>query len=192
MFSLKKSIGITAVALILGVFAGFNFGKLTSKSDNAVPERITDGAIREGALSIGAVADTVKTPEVKESKEISHLPPQDILEDKYVLMVNDQDAGSIVFVASVTSQKPVWVAIHEDADGVPGKILGAQLFDTNMHSGEVSLLRKTENARAYYAVLHEDDGGRIFDYTKHKPIKDNEGREIVAKFIAIQRPVLHQ
>ncbi len=195
MFSLKKSIGITVVALILGVFAGFNFGKITSKDDNVTPERITDSAIQQGAASIGTVADTANKPEIKENKEVATPPPpppQNVSEDNYTITVNDQDAGSAVSVSSVATQKPVWVAIHEEAGSGPGKILGAQLFDSTMHSGKVELLRNTESGRTYYAVFHHDNGGRGFDYEKNTPIKDSSGREIMAKFNTSNNPVLHQ
>jgi len=75
---------------------------------------------------------------------------------------DDQPAGSSVNVA-VKSDSEVWVAVHEDVDGKPSRILGAQLFSAGTNLGKVDLLRPTVAGMSYHAMLHSDDGDRKFD-----------------------------
>ena len=100
-----------------------------------------------------------------------------------MVSADDQAAGSTVSV-SVNASKPVWVVVHEDSEGAPGSILGAQLFATGSHEGVVDLLRGTEIGQEYYVMLHSDDGDRKFDYKKDLPVKDATGAVIMHGFMA--------
>lgn len=97
---------------------------------------------------------------------------------------DDQPAGKTVSVA-VKLEKEGWVAVHEDKDGKPGKILGAQLFTAGTHFGKVELLRETLRGGKYYAMLHADDGDRKFDAVKDTPLKNAAGQMVTDEFMAI-------
>ena len=108
-----------------------------------------------------------------------------ILTGGNAIAVNDQPPGMNVAAALVTLAQDGWVVIHEDADGQPGRILGAQLFNAGQsQSGTVELLRGTEEGRVYYAMLHSDDGDRQFDHTKDLTIRDPQGNIIHMRFVA--------
>lgn len=103
--------------------------------------------------------------------------------------VNDQAPGLRVAVAMVTLARDGWVVIHEDRDGKPGNILGAQRFGSGANqSGSVDLLRSTEEGRVYYAMLHSDDGDRAFDHAKDLPLTDPQGNVILMRFVAAAAP----
>lgn len=97
---------------------------------------------------------------------------------------DDQPAG-ITATVTVTFDKSMWIAIHEDANGMPGKILGAQMFAKGTHTGAVDLLRPTEGERKYYAMVHTDDGDRKFDQKKDMPAKNADGAAIMHAFMTI-------
>ena len=97
------------------------------------------------------------------------------------ISADDQPAGSSVAVA-VKLEKGAWVAVHEDADGKPGKILGAQLFPAGTHLGKIDLLRATSAAKKYYAMLHSDSGDHTFDATADAPVKNAAGDAIMHAF----------
>lgn len=99
------------------------------------------------------------------------------------ISAENQPAGKSVSVA-VKTDKEVWVAVHEDMAGKPGKILGAQLFAAGTHSGKVDLLRGTVAGMKYYAMLHSDDGDRKFDHTKDRPLVNAAGAAITDDFTA--------
>ncbi len=83
-----------------------------------------------------------------------------------------------------------WVAIHEESDGKPGRILGARRFGIGINqSGSVELLRPTQEGKVYFAMLHADDGDRQFDHTKDLPLADPQGNVILMRFVAAASPV---
>lgn len=96
---------------------------------------------------------------------------------------DSQPAGNTVSVA-VKLEKETWVAVHEEAAGKPGRILGAQLFTAGTHFGKVDLLRGTVVGGKYYAMLHADDGDRKFDLAKDQPLVTGAGAAITDEFTA--------
>lgn len=94
-----------------------------------------------------------------------------------MLTVSSQPAGKVVFVTNVTAAKPLWVAIHDDENGKPGKVLGAGLFSPGAESGAVELLRSTVAGTSYFAVVHTDDG----DYHNYNG-KVDVATDVMVKF----------
>jgi len=94
--------------------------------------------------------------------------------------VDDQRAGAVVRLTSVTLSSSSWVAVHEDVGGSPGNILGAIRFDQGTSRGDLSLLRPTQPAQLYYVRLYRDNGDREFNLeddlllvsTANVPIED--------------------
>ncbi len=82
------------------------------------------------------------------------------------LSVNDQPAGGSAVVSGLNVTSPLWVAVYDNRNGVPGWILGAKRFLPGDKTGVVALLRNTVAGDTYYAVIHGDDGNLEFDKTK--------------------------
>lgn len=102
--------------------------------------------------------------------------------DRNRIVAVSQEAGSLVVITEVQVEEPTWVAIHEDVDGKPANILGAQLFDAGVHSGTVALLRNTEPGRTYHALLYKDNGDRVFDYVIDLPVESASETVVSASF----------
>jgi hypothetical protein len=100
------------------------------------------------------------------------------------LIVADQEPGKTVKISELVFKRPGWVAIHDDVDGTPGRILGAKLFDTGTSTDvSVGLLRATVAGKTYLAVLHDDDGQyKTFNPQTDKPLKDDMGQLILVRF----------
>jgi hypothetical protein len=99
------------------------------------------------------------------------------------LSVQNQSAGRTVMVDQIVLKNPGWVAIHDNVNGQPGRILGAQLFDSGKSSGSVELLRATMNGISYIAVLHNDDGNyKNFNPKTDTPLMNSTGAMIMATF----------
>lgn len=129
----------------------------------------------------------------EEESGMEALPPGGALGtitlDGNAVAVNDQTPGLQVAVAMVTLARDGWVVIHEDHDGKPGNILGAQRFNAGANqSGMVDLLRATEKEKVYYAILHNDDGDRAFDHAKDLPLTDPQGNVILMRFVVTSEP----
>lgn len=98
------------------------------------------------------------------------------------ITIDDQKAGNTVFVSLTTLSRSAWIAIHEENGGAPGNILGARYFSSGKTAGTVELLRATTAGNAYYAIIHEDDGDREFDFRNDLPLQDPFGNYFMAEF----------
>ncbi len=111
--------------------------------------------------------------------ETSELNPNDI-------SVFTQTAGFRVVISEVAFEQAGWVVIHEDQAGSPGNILGAQRFDAGAYSGgAVDLLRGSISGGTYYAMLHQDDGDKVFNHKLDLPILDENERIVMVSFVAL-------
>ncbi|OGZ45863.1 MAG: hypothetical protein A3C84_03695 [Candidatus Ryanbacteria bacterium RIFCSPHIGHO2_02_FULL_48_12] len=99
------------------------------------------------------------------------------------IAVDEQSAGDVV-VSMVTLAEPAWVVIHEDRNGAPGNILGAGWFPAGDNRNvSMTLLRKTEPGKVYYAMIHADAGAdKKFAKESDMPIKDPSGAVLMMKF----------
>lgn len=100
------------------------------------------------------------------------------------ITMTDQYPGNVVFLSSVQLEKPGYVAIHEDASGKPGKVIGYAKFDKGINPGRITLTSPLIDGKMYYAILHNDDGDNVFDETKDAAIKDANGNVIMKTFRA--------
>jgi hypothetical protein len=90
------------------------------------------------------------------------------------VVVSDQEAGMQVVLGAVQVFEDSWIVVHEDRDGMPGNILGAQRFRMGDYpdGGTVDLLRGTVVGGTYYAMVHMDDGVGGFDHMLDLPRGD--------------------
>ena len=99
--------------------------------------------------------------------------------------LSDQSAGSQVALAKVVFDRIGWIAIYEDNEGAPGRILGAQIFDKGENAGVVELLRPTEVGMTYYAIMHSDSGDRRFDLADDPQMAGPSGKVVSQTFKAL-------
>ncbi len=92
------------------------------------------------------------------------------------IYVAEQAPSRTLSVAVVHLEKPGFVAIHEDAAGAPGGILGVSgalpAGETNKVAA-IPLSRLTRDGETLYAMLHLDDGDGVFNAVKDKPALDS-------------------
>ncbi len=100
------------------------------------------------------------------------------------ISMSNQFPGNIVYVSSVSFTNGGFVAIHKDNNGKPGAIIGTQYFDAGTRPGTINLTEKTVEGGTYYAMLHSDDGDKVFDATKDLPLNDAAGAVIMQTFKA--------
>lgn len=106
---------------------------------------------------------------------------------KNIVVVEDQDAGTRVFVKQVILQTVGWVVIHERVNGQVGNALGAGRFEAGTNEGEIELLRATEAGRMYFALLYKDDGDKLFDLKKDTRLTDTSGQSVQATFWVVTK-----
>lgn len=105
------------------------------------------------------------------------------------VQVEDQVFGPQAMVKSVKFEtRAGWVAIHEDREGKPGNILGAAWLPVGEHQGtKVDLLRPMEAGKTYYAMLHDDDGDKQFNYKNDLSLPSATGEPIMMAFRALTK-----
>lgn len=103
------------------------------------------------------------------------------------LVVASQFPGKIVFVSLVRLQQGGFVVIHKrDAIGNAGTIIGSGYFASGSRTGEVTLSEALVDGMYYIAMLHSDDGDRVFDAVKDLPIIGTDGAPIQVIFEATE------
>lgn len=106
-----------------------------------------------------------------------------------LLSVKEQIPGDVVLVDRVVMEKAGWVAIHDDLGGQPGNILGAYYLPAGEHSGQlVPLLRGMKDETSYIAVIHNDDGDKVFDYKLDLPRLNNGQMEATTFSVVAASP----
>lgn len=100
------------------------------------------------------------------------------------IVMSDQYPGNVVYLSSVQLAKPGWVVVHKDNAGQPGEIIGSQWFEAGINPGKITLKMSTTEGGVYYAMLHSDDGDKVFNSAKDLPLKDSRGNIIMKIFRA--------
>ena len=103
------------------------------------------------------------------------------------VLTEDQVFGTEANIKSVKFEtRAGWVAVHEDREGKPGNVLGASWLPVGEHQNvKVELLRPMEAGKTYYAMLHDDDGDKKFNYKNDLSLPSSTGEPIMAAFRAL-------
>ncbi len=106
------------------------------------------------------------------------------------IYIAEQAPGENITVSVVHFETPGFVVIHEDTNGVPGKILGASGL---LPSGEtknappIALSRATKDGETLYAMIHLDNGDGKFDAAKDNPAQDKIGGAPVMMIVEVSQ-----
>ncbi len=150
--------GIIVVLLIIGAWYAGTKSKVGSTIASTTAGSVVDTSTSTAASASGAASLANTGAELNVSGGL--------------ITVNDQGAGSIVTVASVTLPKLGWVAIRDNT----GRTLGAALFPAGTHANvQVPLLRATEPGQRYQALIYTDDGDKQFDLHKDTLLTNADG-----------------
>lgn len=99
------------------------------------------------------------------------------------IIVATQIPGDVILVQKLTMNQDGWIAVHDDQNGQPGRILGANYLPAGSYQNQmVSLLRGITDGGSYFAIIHDDNGDKIFDYKTDLPRKNTAGQIQLANF----------
>jgi len=171
--SISSYIIVAIIAFVLGFGSGYLWA---SKIASAV-------------LVNNATGDTIGrvTPVTGDTTSgvITPIGPTGAMIARNALIVRDQLAGINVKISQMSLEQVSWVVVREDdGTGAPGRILGAQLFDTSATNGVVKLLRGTTIGKTYYAMIYNDNGDHVFDSKLDSPLLGDNGKPRMAIFKA--------
>ncbi len=100
------------------------------------------------------------------------------------IVMSNQFPGNIVYISALQATGRGWVAIHKDASGKPGDVIGNASFSAGTAPVKVTLTQPTVDGGTYYAVMYSDNGDGVFDVTKDLTLKDASGNIIMRLFHA--------
>ena len=184
MENLKKALNATtAVVFVVAFLLGYGVSsQIMNRSTKDAPkeEETAQNTNEQFPMELANLSG-VAAPEAVAPTPAPSAPTETTTS---TISADDQPAG-ITATVTVNFDKSMWVAIHEDAKGAPGKILGAQIFPKGTRTGAVDLLRPTEGERKYYAMVHVDDGDHTFDPKKDMPAKNADGMALMHAFMTI-------
>ena len=185
MYDMKNLVIVGVIFFVVGFgVSWFIFGR--GETPLSVQGNGEEEISEEGGRTSGE-NNTSETPQ-------SSTPPPaqtSALAGGNAIAADNQASGNKAKVRMVTLKKTGWVVVHEDRDGTPGNILGAQRFTAGAYTtGEVDLLRNMTEGKAYYVMLHDDDGDGKFDHKKDFPLLDSTGVPLTVKFMTETVPVV--
>lgn len=104
------------------------------------------------------------------------------------IYVSDQLPSISATIDFATLEKPGFVVIHESVNGKPGAIIGKSPY---LDAGEnkyviVPLSRISKDGEKMFAMIHLDDGNRMFEAANDLPAKAEYGEPIMMEFM-VQR-----
>lgn len=92
-----------------------------------------------------------------------------------VLAVTDSTAGDTVgIMVSVYPSDEGWIVVRDEADGVPGNVLGAARYAVSegLTPSLVTLLRATQAGGTYRVMFYSESGDRSFSMTDDLPLAE--------------------
>lgn len=106
------------------------------------------------------------------------------------IYISEQMPGNSVSVQIVRLKNPGFVAVYEDFENKPGKILGVSGL---IEAGEkenlppIILSRPTKDKETIYAILYLDDGNGRFDIANDKQIIDPIGKVPMMMVVTVSK-----
>ena len=192
------------LAAVLGIIIGFGFGRFspnrqvgTADSNQPLTASTTEESGTStvpGAVMATSTSGSVASP-VSETQEPAAAKPEmavtPVMPGKRVTQQTSktsavsaigQTAGYSVSTL-VSTDRLGWVAVHEQTNGKPGRILGAKHFGPGTATVVVPLKRATLSGGTYYVMLHGDDGDiSDFTTTRDLPLLGANGLPIMVAF----------
>jgi len=101
------------------------------------------------------------------------------------ISVSDQSSGDSIVVDSAWLGQGGYIAVHADADGAPGSVIGVSdlLVAGNNTGVSVALDRASQSGEALYAVVHVDNGDGIFNASEDAPTMNANGALVMMQFV---------
>jgi len=129
-----------------------------------------------GIMVFGKKAPTAEIPNETPPVTTSNTPGVNSI------IMSDQYPGNVVYVSSVRLINAGWVVIHKDNKGEVGDIIGYVWVNEGVNPAKITLTSPIVDGGTYYAMLHSDNGDKVFNATTDLPLKDSNGNIILRIF----------
>lgn len=157
---MKSSTANLIIAALIGFVVGvggtalYNNRTITPADQNNTG--LLDGANTTGSLTGTNTSNGTTTATGTSTGSMVSIDPN---APNTTFIVPNQRFGDKVVVETARVSKPTWIAIADDVNGAPGRILGARLMQPTDSTIEVFLQRPTVLGNIYRAVQYDDVNG---------------------------------
>lgn len=107
-------------------------------------------------------------------------------EKKNIIIIDDQRPGEMVVINKSYTKVDSFIAIHENDNNTPGKIIGvSKLLNKNVeYSGlRIKLDRPSKKGELLFAMVHKDNGNGKFNFPgEDLPLKDQNNKILIKPF----------
>jgi hypothetical protein len=157
-----------AIALVVGIVAGFIIGNSVGASKSKVDEEVNATSSSESMIFGGDATTTSNISTENITASVSHSLSENNgseLEGGEWLNVDDQKAGNTVVLSRLTIDKPYWVAVRDSRATTKNPyILGAKKLAPGTYTDlSIYVSRATAKGKSYDIVFYKDRGA-TFNY----------------------------
>lgn len=100
------------------------------------------------------------------------------------VLVQDQSIDSQVRIEEVVLPQDGFVAIHADAGGVPGSVVGvSDVLRAGTQTVAITPDTTLMSSEVYYAVVYADDGDGVFQSPQDSPLTDTQNSVVSMSFL---------
>ena len=177
---MQNKIIFILVLIIFGVIAGGFY--LLTQQENVVYENIYSEEIESSNVT---ATGTVSTAEnfTKETGQESEEKSKTI--EKELIYMGKKNPGKNIDIDIVILKKGGFVIIYENTFEPTGELLAISKY---LSAGEhikvpLHLFREAKDGEVFTAMLHADDGDKIFDLSKDAPVRNDKGEGVYTELI---------
>ena len=177
---MQNKIIFILILAIFGVIAGGFY--LLSQQNAAIYENIY--LENAGLLNVIATS-TASTTEsfVKEADQETEEENKTI--KKELIYIGKKNPGKNIDIDVVVLKKGGFIIIYENTFEPTGELLAISKY---LPKGEhikvpLRLFREVKNGEVFTAMLHADDGDKIFDLSNDSPVRDNKGEGVYTELV---------
>ncbi len=176
---MQNKIIFILILTIFGVITGGFY--LLSQQKIAEHENIY---LEEIGSSNALATSTASTTE-NFAKEIEPEPEEDKKIEKELIYIGKKNPGRDIDIDVVILKKGGFVIIYENTFEPTGELLAISKY---LSAGEhtkilLRLFREARDGEVFTAMLHADDGDKIFDLSKDAPVRDDKGEGIYTELV---------
>ncbi len=153
---MKSSTANLIIAALIGFVIGVG-GTALYNNRSTIPASQNDSELIDGTTNstttVSTNGDTASTGVSVTGATVVSIDPN---APNTTFIVPNQRFGDKVVIETAKVSKATWIAITDDVNGAPGRILGARLMQPTDRTIEVFLQRPTVLGSIYRAVQYDD------------------------------------
>ena len=178
---MQNKIIFILILAIFGIIAG-GFYILTEQKDIEHENIYLE---KTGSLNATSTASTTENFAKETEQELEKESKENKKIEKELIYIGKKNPGKNIDIDVVILRKGGFVIIYENTFEPTGELLAISKY---LSAGEhvrvpLHLFREAKDGEVFTAMLHADDGDKIFDLSKDVPVRDDKGEGVYTELI---------